>query len=333
VPGYPITKVSADQIREFMNEASRKPKGPIVSELLDVLAKLNVSVFVISCMMAAGLGLRVDEIVSAISRVGLLIRVLIANFVLSPAIAYGLTRVFSLETPYVNGLLLLGAAAGAPFLPKLVKLARGDIAFSVGLMLVLTVGSVAYMPLVLPLLIPGLSADPWDMLRPLLVTMLIPLTIGLLVRRRSEFWSKRLQGVFEKLSNISMILAVLLMIGLDFEAMLGMFASGAVAVATLLVMLSFGAGYVLGWPDPPTRSVLGLGTGQRNVAAALMIATQNLADPRVVVMLLLSTLAGVVVLAFAAKRLAGRSLATPATNLDKLQEPSTSRPIPEETKR
>jgi BASS family bile acid:Na+ symporter len=200
-------------------------------------------------------------------------------------------------------------------------------------MLVLTVGSVAYMPLVLPLLIPGLSADPWDMLRPLLVTMLIPLTIGLLVRRRSEFWSKRLQGVFEKLSNISMILAVLLMIGLDFEAMLGMFASGAVAVATLLVMLSFGAGYVLGWPDPPTRSVLGLGTGQRNVAAALMIATQNLADPRVVVMLLLSTLAGVVVLAFAAKRLAGRSLATPATNLDKLQEPSTSRPIPEETKR
>ena len=40
--------------------------------------------------------------------------------------------------------------------------------------------------------------------------------------------------------------------------------------------------------------MLGLGTGQRNVAAALVVATQNFADPGVVVMLLVSTLAGLV---------------------------------------
>ena len=38
----------------------------------------------------------------------------------------------------------------------------------------------------------------------------------------------------------------------------------------------------LGGPAPGTRSVLGLGTGQRNVAAALVIATQNFTDPGVV---------------------------------------------------
>jgi BASS family bile acid:Na+ symporter len=73
----------------------------------------------------------------------------------------------------------------------------------------------------------------------------------------------------------------------------------------VFVALSLAAGYALGGPAPGTRSVLGLGTGQRNVAAALLIATQNFPDePGVVVMLLVSTLAGLVVLLFAARRFA-----------------------------
>jgi BASS family bile acid:Na+ symporter len=50
--------------------------------------------------------------------------------------------------------------------------------------------------------------------------------------------------------------------------------------------------------------VLGLGTGQRNVAAALLIATQSFTEPGVVVMLLLTTLAGLVVLVVAILRFA-----------------------------
>jgi BASS family bile acid:Na+ symporter len=174
-------------------------------------------------------------------------------------------------------------------------------------MLLLTVGSVAFMPIVLPRLIPGLSADPWPLLRPLLVTMLIPLMAGMAVRRRSEWWSSRLRPVFGTVSNVSMVLAVTLLIGLNFEAMIGTFGSGAVAVAVLFVALSLAAGYALGGPSPGTRSVLGLGTGQRNVAAALVIATQNFTDPGVVVMILVSTLAGLVVLLFAARVCARRS--------------------------
>ena len=71
------------------------------------------------------------------------------------------------------------------------------------------------------------------------------------------------------------------------------------------------AGYALGGPAPSTRSVLGLGTGQRNVAAALVVATQNFADPGVVVMLLVSTFAGLVVLLVAARQFARRSEAVP----------------------
>ena len=51
-----------------------------------------------------------------------------------------------------------------------------------GLMLVLMVGSVAFTPVVLPLLIPGLEADTWPLLRPLLFSMLLPLAAGMGLR-------------------------------------------------------------------------------------------------------------------------------------------------------
>src|SRR5262249_50286955 len=196
-------------------------------------------------------------------------------------------------------------------LPKLAELARGDVAFSVGLMLLLTVGSVAFMPLVLPWLIPGLSAEPWPILRPLLFTMLLPLAAGMVVKNRSERWSSRLPPVFAAASNVSMILAVVLLIGLNFGAMIGTFGSGAVVVAVVFVAVVLAAGYALGGPAPGTRSVLGLGTGQRNIAAALVIATQNFTDPGVVVMLLVTTFAGLVVLLLAARRFAHPSNAAP----------------------
>lgn len=271
-------------------------------EFFEFLSKVAVLVFVVTCMVAAGLGLGVRDIAAPLRRGRLVLMALLANFVISPAIAFGLTEVITLDRPYAVGLLLLGGAAGAPFLPNLAELCKGDLAFAVGLMLLLMVGSVIFMPLVLPILIPGLSAEPWPLLRPLLFTMLLPLVAGILVRSRSQRWSSQLRPLFGRVSNVSMILTVALLIGLNFTAMLGTFGSGAVAVGVVFVSLSLAAGYALGGPAPTTRSVLGLGTGQRNIAAALLIATQNFRDaPGVVVMLLVTTIAGLLPLLLAAR--------------------------------
>jgi BASS family bile acid:Na+ symporter len=308
-----------------------------VGEFFEVVAKLAVLVFVVTCMVTAGLGLGVRDVAAPLRRARLVALVVVANFVVAPAVAYALTEVVPLDRPYAIGLLLLGGAAGAPFLPKLAELARGDLAFSVGLMLLLTVGSVGFMPVVLPVLIPGLSADPWPILRPLLLTMLLPLAAGMAVRVRSERWSSRLRPAFGVVSNVSMVLAVVLLVGLNFGAMIGTFGSGAVAVAVLFVALSLVVGYALGGPSPGTRSVLGLGTGQRNVAAALVIATQNFTDPGVVVMILVSTLAGLVVLLLSARQFARRASPAPAACPTDAgagdPTPARGEPIPEELKR
>jgi BASS family bile acid:Na+ symporter len=298
-----------------------------VGEVLEVVSKLAVLVFVVTCMVAAGLGLSVGAVVAPLRRARLVAFAVLANFVVAPALAYALTRLIPLDRSHAIGLLLLGGAAGAPFLPKLAQLARGDHAFSVGLTLLLVVGSVFYMPLVLPLLIPGLAADAWLILKPLLFTMLLPLAAGMIVKNRSERWAARVRPAFETVSNVSMVLALVLLIGLNFGAMIGTFGSGAGAVGVVFVTLSLAVGVALGGPAPGTRSVLGVGTGQRNVAAALVIATQNFTDPGVVVMLLVTTLAGVVVLVVAARWFARRT--APAVDPGPLV-PTHPEPVPQE---
>jgi bile acid:Na+ symporter, BASS family len=272
-----------------------------VGEFLDTAAKLAVLAFVVTSMAAAGLGLTAAAVAAPLRRGRLVAGALAANFVVAPAVAYGLTRVVPLAEPYAVGLILLGGAAGAPFLPRLAAAARGDVAFSVGLMLLLMVGSVGFMPAALPLMIPGLEADPWPLLRPLLLTMLLPLAAGMGLRRWAPGWAAGVRPVVERVSTVSMAIALLLLVGLNLGPMLGTFGSGAVLTAVVFVAITTAAGYALGGPGRETRSVLGVGTGQRNVAAALVIATQNFTDPGVVVMLLVSTLAGLVVLLPAAR--------------------------------
>jgi len=49
----------------------------------------------------------------------------------------------------------------------------------------------------------------------------------------------------------------------------------------LLVMAgAFAAGYLLGGSDPAEGEVIALGTTQRNIAAATVVATQSFGDPR-----------------------------------------------------
>jgi bile acid:Na+ symporter, BASS family len=267
-----------------------------VDGAFEVVARVAVLVFVVACMAAAGLGLGIGDVVAPLRRGRLVTLALVANFVIAPAVAWALAAAFHLEAPYATGLVLLGAAAGAPFLPKLAELARGDVAFAVGLMLLLTVGTAAFLPLALPLLAPGLSAEPWAILRPILLTMLLPLVVGMLVRNCSVRWANRLRPAAGVVSNVSVVLAVLLLIGLNVRAMLDTLGSGAVAAAVVFVLAMVAVGYMLGGPAAATRSVLGLGTGQRNVAAALVVASGNADDPRVVIMILVSTIAGLVVL-------------------------------------
>lgn len=84
-------------------------------------------IFVVSSMLAMGLGLTITEITAPLRNARLVATSLLANFLLMPAAAVLLAKVLRLDEAFGVGLLLLGVAAGAPFLPKLAQIAKGDL--------------------------------------------------------------------------------------------------------------------------------------------------------------------------------------------------------------
>src|SRR5678816_658902 len=276
-------------------------------KLLAVITQFSVLVFLVSSMSSIGLGLNVSQIVVPLKNVRLVVFAVIANFIIAPLLAMGIARLLRLEEPFAVGLLLLGLAAGAPFLPKVISLAKGDLAFSVGLVVLLMVGTTIYLPIALPLLVDGVQVNPWKIARFLTLLMLLPLIGGLIVKARAAALAARLQPVLERISTITLVVALVLIIGIHFQGVLRIFGTGAILGAMLFAVLSALSGWLLGGKDAAQRTVLGVGTGLRNLPAALIVSVQNFKDPNVTVMVIVTTLIGVLILVPAARRIGRRN--------------------------
>src|SRR6476469_3500709 len=173
-------------------------------ELLSKAVPITMLAFVVSSMLAVGLSLTIQQIVAPLRNKRLIFLALFANFVLMPLGALAIAKLLRLDQPLGIALILLGGAAGAPFLPKLAGVAKGNLAFAVGLMVLLMVLTVGYMPVVMPLLLEGVSVDPTAIARSLVILMLLPLVIGLGVRARFAAAAERAAPVLNKLSTLSL---------------------------------------------------------------------------------------------------------------------------------
>lgn len=275
-------------------------------------------------MLSMGLSLTVSQILQPLRNIRLVIMALAANFVIVPAVAFALSRIIPLEQDVQIGLLLLGTAAGAPFLPKLAQMAKANVAFAVGLMTMLVVVTIVYLPIVLPLLLPGVKVDAGKIALSLIVTMLVPLLVGLLIKARYEGAAGESQPVMSQISNISLALLLVLMLALDYRSVIDLFGTGAILATLLFLAISLLVGYLLGGSSTDTKRVLALGSGQRNLAAAFIIATSNFADqPNVLVYLAAVGLVGMVVVLPTAAEFGKRSRATPRSDEPAVPTPTS----------
>jgi len=251
-------------------------------EILGVIVKLSALVFVVASMFAMGLSLTIPQIIKPLKNVKLLILAIIANFVVVPLAAYLLVKVLPSFTPFSedNGIafLLLATAAGAPFLPKLAQMAKGNVAYSVGLMTLLMVLSVFLLPIILPMMLPGVEVDSWEIAKSLIVTMLIPLVIGLFIKARWDETAKTLQPTFGQAANVALLLMMGVMLVMNIKTILGVVGTGLILAGIVFYLFSVLAGYFFGGSEKGTKTVMALGTGQRNLSAAFVVAAGNFAD-------------------------------------------------------
>jgi BASS family bile acid:Na+ symporter len=267
---------------------------------LQITGKASMVVFLVAGMLAVGLTLTPRSLATPLRRPGFVLVALALNFVLAPALAWLLTIIIPLQRGHAIGLLLLGGAAGAPFLPKLIEVSRGNMESGVALMILLTTLTILFMPLALPFLIPGLNAPPWTIARPLVLLIALPLAAGMLIRLRAGVLAARAAPVLGGLANVALLVFIGLLLVVNFPALISVIGSGAVAAAILHVSGLFAAGWMCGGAQADRRGVLGLATAARNFGAALVPAAQSFDDPGVTVMLIVCAVVGLVLCFLAA---------------------------------
>jgi len=275
-------------------------------ELLSKVVPIAMLTFVVSSMLAVGASLNMGQILGPLRNRKLVCLALLANFLLMPLGALVIAKLLRLDQPLGVALLLLGVAAGAPFLPKLAVIAKGNLAFAVGLMVMLMVLTVAYMPLVLPLLLKGVSVDPMKIARSLLLLMLLPLAAGLVLNARYRYVAERLRGPLNRISSVSLALLIVLLLVTNVQNVISLFGTRGVLASVLFLLSGAGIGWLFGGPGLGTKGVLALGTAQRNIAAALVVGGKDFDDPKVLVMVVVVAVVGLLILMPLARVLGSR---------------------------
>lgn len=268
-----------------------------MNETLTTAIRTGIFVFLIAGMLEIGLGLTLRQVTAPlrdIKRIGL---ALVANFVVAPLLEVGIVHVMNLDPPLAAGLLLLGLAPGAPFIPKVVQLAKADLPSAVGLMVMFMVGTVVFLPLIHPGIMGAREVDAWAIVQNLVLLMMLPLTLGMFVRAHLDSrWCARVGPILGMVATASAAIAIVLLVVGHHEEMLTLFGTGAIFAGIVFAVLTTLSGWLAGGTDAGARRALSLASGSRNVPAALLVGAQNFHDPRVNLMVIVSALSGLLVL-------------------------------------
>jgi BASS family bile acid:Na+ symporter len=150
--------------------------------------------------------------------------------------------------------------------------------------MLLTLLTIVYMPFVLPWLVPGAEMGIWEIAKPLLLQMFVPLMLGLVVRAISKSAAEAIHRPANIVVNLSAAVFLVLALTLHWDELAATVGTGAITSALVLTLAAFGVGYLLGPPRLRGKVTLGLITTARNIGAAATIATANFRDdPRVLI--------------------------------------------------
>jgi BASS family bile acid:Na+ symporter len=152
------------------------------------------------------------------------------------------------------------------------------------------------MPVVLPLLLEGVSVDPTKIAKSLVLLMLLPLLIGLGVRAGAAPVAGKTAPILNKVSSASLALMIVLMVITNARNIISLFGTRGVLASVVFLLVGIAVGWLLGGSSRDIKSALALGTAQRNIAAALVVGGQNFEDPKVVVMITVVAIVGLLVL-------------------------------------
>ncbi|EJC75142.1 putative Na+-dependent transporter [Rhizobium leguminosarum bv. trifolii WSM2012] len=278
-----------------------------MSDLLKYVLQVALVSFMLGSLADVGLKLDLRDAWAALHDRRFVISSVISAFVVGPLLAVFITRALALPEPYALGLLLLGLAPCAPFLPLLSDVAKGDPAYAAAFIVIAALGTIVLMPVAVPFVAPHLHAGAGVIARPLLLLVLAPFGVGIAVRSLSKRWADRCDPIIRKLVMLNIVVLLSAAFLQNWRDMLSAVGTWAIAAQFIYYSGLAAGSYALSFGLPhDKRSVVTLGVSTRNVGAALApLSAVPDADPRSSTMCILAACITLLV-GFAAAKLLDR---------------------------
>ena len=201
-------------------EAIGRLKPTLINPLLGVI------------MFGMGLTLKAEDFRVVFSRPRDVIIGCLAQFTVMPLLAFVLTRIFSLDDALAVGVILVGCCPGGTASNVITYLAKGDLALSVGM----TATSTLLAPVLTPLLVwlfagETVDVNVWGMLLSILWVVILPIALGLLVKRLWPKATDRATSYLPALSSIAICLIVMIVIAANAHKLL----SGGLVIVLVVI--------------------------------------------------------------------------------------------------
>ena len=244
--------------------------------------KIIAVIMLISMMLAAGLLCNREHLRKALKNYGLLLRALLANFIIVPIIGVLAVRLFQLNDEIATGVLLMAIAPGVPFVvaaggPK----KGGSLGLAIVLAFLMPAISVITVPITAQLVLPATAAGriPFgQFLTTLVLFQLVPLLIGIFVNDRAPELAARLVRLFAVIAVVALVMVLALLAPAIAKALASVYGSRGMLTELVIVVLSAITGWSLGRPEPEYSRTLSIATALRNIGLCSLIATSAFAD-------------------------------------------------------
>ncbi len=237
-------------------------------------------------LLAVGLRLTWAEVLQALRRCSIG-WVLALNFIGVPAITLGAALLFGLGRDLTLGMILLAAAPFAPVVPVFTRMAKGDLALAAGLTGVFPFLSAIFTPMVCAVclkFVPGADSVRFEFLNVLGVlaaTITLPMATGVAVNHYRPKLARAVLRPVEVLSEGIGALSLAYVTLVEFKDILH---TGARPLLVMLLIFEVAllAGYWIGGNSRGSRLVVALGTSNRNIALAVLVAVSSFPNTPVV---------------------------------------------------
>jgi BASS family bile acid:Na+ symporter len=242
-----------------------------------VLLALQVAIF--ATVFGFGLQAKADDLTYILRRPGLLLRSLLAMFVVMPMVVVILVKALDLRMPVEVVLVVLAISPIPPLLPGKEMKAGGLPSYGLGLMLLFGLAAIALTPLLVEVMARvfhrPVTMSPGGIARIVVTMILVPLVSGMIVRALLPRVARWVRNPVRWAANGLLVLGVLAVLVGSWNSIWAATGSGTLIAILAFVVVGLVVGHLLGGPDPEHSAVLALSTACRHPAVALAVASAN----------------------------------------------------------